>query len=563
MIHFADPRTLARESKQGFLWKEAPSLWTPPRRDWLRDPKILERFELLSNCFPLEPPTVIDQELWKALLKLKSDPNIYISPADKGGTLVLWRTREYEREALFQLYDRRNYLPIDQFELKRRLDNFKITRDRIINQLLNKNYISKREASAIKTSPCEASPIYFLPKIHKKINPKTRTFYGRPIVSTIRSSFHLLDKYLANITAPLLTEIPGSLRDTTHLLNSLPNTSIPQCTKIIAVDVNALYPSIPWEEGLLATVGFYRIKYPWLKAKARDKGFLDPPDPESFGEILRSILENSIISYKGSLFFHQIKGTAMGACISVFFANCYMWQITEPILIAPPAHILHFLRYIDDILIITTGDQSQIDETLKSITNDSISYSSNKLDTKTEFLDVTISINQKTFLIETAPFSKPTASPSYLHAHSMHPPHLIKSIPFAQLLRLKRNSSNVELFMVPALKMITRFLTRGYKKGLLQRTLLRVIRLDRETLLQPKLKKANFERFLKFIPTFDFHHEWKCVRTQLNALLREISKFYYSCDSISAQLQRTQIKVIFKRAENLAALWSPRIKNKE
>lgn len=287
---------------------------------------------------------------------------------------------------------------------------------------------------------------------------------------------------------------------------------------------------------------------------------LDPPDPQTFETILRLILESSLISYKGTRFFHQIKGTAMGACISVFFANCYMKKVTEPLLTNPPAHINLFLRFIDDILILTTGGQDQIDTTLALISNENISYSSSKPGKETEFLDLIISINQDTSLIETRPFAKPSASPSYLHARSMHPPHLIKSIPFAQLLRLRRNSSDIKFFMKPALKLIGRFFSRGYDKNLLRRALSAVLTLDRKDLLTVKTRNNKFNRCFKLIVPYDFHHDWKKVRGHLNALLRLIRRFYYN-SHLSEDLERHEIKLIFKRASNLASLWSPKIKN--
>ena len=530
-------------------------------RAWVTDPTALEQLQLIAEGFPRAPLSSLDPILWKALTDLRDDPHIYITPADKGGTLVIWRSIEYEREANRQLSDVRTYREISQEMADEYLLQLGSLRRELTNHLLMKKWITKREASAIYGSPCEAAPIYFLPKIHKGLNPRSNTFPGRPIVSTIKSTLHLLDKYLANITASLLTEIPGSLRDTMHLLSLLPTAEVPADATLLAVDVNALYPSIPWEEGVQASIEFYKLKYTWLLAKAAREGTLDPPDPQTFGLILRTILENSVISYKGSRFFHQIKGTSMGACISVYFANCYMWKVTESILTDPPPFIKLFLRFIDDILILSTGRPEQIDETLRSISNDNITYSSSIPGRQTEFLDLLITINDRTSLIETAPFSKPSASPSYLHAKSMHPHHLIKSIPFAQLIRLRRNASNTENFLGPARKLLNRFASREYDRKALRRTLSAVLSLDRRDLLFPKRRTTKFRHAFKFIVPFDFRHDWNLLRGRLAKLLKAITNFY-SDSPISDELSRRDIKLIFRRASNLSALFTPKIKNR-
>ena len=474
--------------------------------------------------------------------------------------MVLWRQIEYEREALCQLEDTRTYRKINTAELEEHLLHLKFQRNEVAGHLLRKKWITKNEYASIRRGPSMASPIYFLPKLHKKINGRSGTFHGRPIVSTFHSTLHLLDKYLANITAPLLSEIPGSLRDTTHLLNLLPNWRIPEAANFITIDVNALYPSIPWREGVEATTEFYSMKFASLKNRASLENHLDPPDPPTFRRILLMILENSIISYQNKMHFHQIKGTAMGACISVFFANCYMWKLTEDIIRNPPQHILLFLRYIDDIIILTTGDLNQTTRMLESISNNHITYSQNKLAKSTEFLDVLVTINPETGLIETAPFSKPSASPTYLHAESMHPHHLIKSIPFAQLLRLRRNSSDIKHFSKPASKLMARFLTRGYKKSQLQRALAATLSLDRGALLKTTPRTNAFSTAFKFIPMFDFHHDWRKLRVHLHNLLLSTIKFYKD-SSVAEVLTKREVKLIFRRAQNLASLWSPKIKN--
>lgn len=104
----------------------------------------------------------------------------------------------------------------------------------------------------------------FTPETHKGLNPRTGTFYGRPVVATYAVKLELLDKYITALTTPLLDRIPGSLRDTEELLERLTKRAKNKNTKIATTDVIGLYPNIPWEEGSEAATGFYEESFGWL-----------------------------------------------------------------------------------------------------------------------------------------------------------------------------------------------------------------------------------------------------------------------------------------------------------
>ena len=67
-----------------------------------------------------------------------------------------------------------------------------------------------------------------------------------------------MDLYLAHLTSPILHEIPGSVKDTGHLLRQLESLgTVPEDTMLFSADVSSLYPSIPWVEGIYQAVDFY------------------------------------------------------------------------------------------------------------------------------------------------------------------------------------------------------------------------------------------------------------------------------------------------------------------
>lgn len=203
--------------------------------------------------------------------------------------------------------------------------------------------------------------------------------HGRPVVATHSAKTHILDKYITALTGPLLARIPSSLRDTGDFLKNLPKVG-KENTRIATADVIGLYPNIPWDEGVKASTSFYEQNLYWLKTVVEViENLKPPPEKGIFEEILKLILHNSYITFKNTRFFKQIQGTAMGMCISVFFANAYMYFLTKDYVHHPPKGISTFLRYIDDLIVITDRiSEEELNRFFAEISNSHIKYTIEK-----------------------------------------------------------------------------------------------------------------------------------------------------------------------------------------
>ena len=136
-------------------------------------------------------------------------------------------------------------------------------RDEAIAELKRTGCINQDEADRIRT-PHAAPGIYFIPKIHKQKTGRYSTFAGRPMIAAMSGPLKQLDYYAAKLTTPLLKIIPGSPQDTADLLRKLEDLPpLSEKTDILfSADVEALYPSIPWEEGIRAALEFYAERFP-------------------------------------------------------------------------------------------------------------------------------------------------------------------------------------------------------------------------------------------------------------------------------------------------------------
>jgi hypothetical protein len=533
-LHFgADKPGSISHHKRGWLSKYVPSTWCPPAQSWSSDPAINVKALGLPDAFaisgPLTPPAIM-----AALEGLAQRDDVHILKSDKGRNVVIWAVADYDREALRQLTDTSCYAELTEDECRVQLLRLQTESHWLAENLRALDHISEAEYRAIIDTAPECAEVYFLPKTHKPVNATSETFSGRIIAATFTSVHHLLDKYITEVTAPLLPRIPGSLRDTLDLLDRLPKGALPAGAEIVTVDVVGLYPSISWPEGIAATVAFYTDNFPFLVLESQKRGMRPPPRPHLFKAILELVLRNSYVTFKGKRFFHQLKGTAMGTCISVFFANCYMYSVTRHIIENPPDWLLLFLRFIDDIIIIVKAYQKQaVDDLIEAMSNLYIGYECTPPQKDQPFLDITLAINRDTNLIETAPYWKPTASGSYLHPSSNHPQHVIDSIPYAQFLRLRRISSSMAIFKKAALRLRDELHKAGYDRKKVRASYDRVYKATSAALPAVSGRNIGADTFKLILP-FNKNTDWRRYNRALSNVFGGIRAHYAAKDPASA-----------------------------
>ena len=108
---------------------------------------------------------------------------------------------------------------------------------------------SSLEKKLITAEP-KTPEIYFLPKIHKNIQPPPR----RAIVSANRCPTEKISALVDIYLTPFLPKIRSYLKDTTHFLKKIGNLkNLPSDTLLCTLDVNSLYTNIQNIEGLQVT----------------------------------------------------------------------------------------------------------------------------------------------------------------------------------------------------------------------------------------------------------------------------------------------------------------------
>lgn len=561
LIFFNERPNKQPRGRIGHLFKKP---WQAPSDDWNKDPAILSGIQELRETVstPANHATTFPKELREAIKSLRSNPEIYITKADKGGATVLWGTMDYIREATRQLSDKSTYKEIPEEQLTSVLSHLNDTKHELANWLHALNRISDREIELILESTSSLSPIYFLPKIHKKPNLTSKTFPGRPIVATFNFHLHWFDKYITEITNDLHHLIPHALIDTLHLLEKLENRNypLPEKMRIFSADVQSLYPSIDWTLGIEAATRTFTRFHSELTRKASSNNLTKPPTPAMFKTLLTYIIQNSYIHFQNKKFYHQITGTAMGMCISVFFARSFMSEAILPIRDNPPLHLHTIEIFLDDIYIESTGTDAQINEMMESISTSTIKYDYDPPTQQCNMLDLTICIKNGRFI--TKNYTKPTASPFYLHAQSMHPQSTINSIPFAQLLRIRRNSTFISDFFGPAKRVLKTLKLRGYPRYILEKALNRAISTPRYQTLRRRITTSSLriQKSIKLILPFNHGTNYKMAKKILLGIHQQILE-HYQDEKTRRLLQENRPQIINSNMATINTAFSTVYKN--
>ena len=224
--------------------------WKPPVQpsvaleSYLEEVKIqLAELELKNPKDNLNPA---EREVLKAL---KRDTNINLKKADKGTRTVALNIENKIKEGQTQLDNREHYRPlvnpmVEETNLR-------------VQQLISDLYLGNNIDEMTKTWLCQTPQppripiIYTLTKIHKP------TPVGRPIISGCDGPTERLSSFVDKLLQPIAQQQKSYLKDTTHFINFLNKTKVPENTILVSMDVTSLYTNIPQEEGINTVCNAY------------------------------------------------------------------------------------------------------------------------------------------------------------------------------------------------------------------------------------------------------------------------------------------------------------------
>ena len=388
----------------------------------------------------------------QSINELKTDSDLIVKPADKGGAIVIWSKDAYLAEAYRQLnnnnqHKKLTYDPTDEILTQTKTLAFNLHKSRIIDNLTHKFLRSDTQA--------RTPQLYLLPKIHKPDIP------GRPTISGCGGPTVKLSQYADHLLKPQLKHIPSYVQDTTDFSRRIftLNKNLTNDFILITIDVKSLYTNIPNDEGIQACIDMF---------KKHNKTTTELE--QSIFEVLTHILKNNSFSFNNE-HYSQIHGTAMGSPMAPTYANIFMAMLEQKLLKEAPEGLIpiEWIRFIDDIFAIWTHGLDKLQTFLSHInrSHPTIKFEYTFSTQSVNFLDTTIYINS-TGKLESDLYIRPTDRTLLLHQTSFHPQSCKDAIIYSQALRYRRIITDNDLLQKRLNDLLITLVHRGYKKETIQ-----------------------------------------------------------------------------------------------
>ena len=415
-----------------------------------------------------------------AIKKLKSNRDIIIKSADKGGAVVVMDRRLYELEGLRQLTNKHYYT-----EIERPLASETVPLiNKTLNEIYRSGFISEKQLRFLSPEvPEKSRPFYLLPKVHKPRHkwPHPNMPEGRPIVADCGSETDGICKYIDHYLQPLSNNHPSYIKDTYDFISKVRGQKVPRNCLLVTGDVTGLYTNMNIDLTLKLVREIFK-KYP------------NPNRPdEQILTLLELTLKRNDFEFAGRIFL-QICGTAMGKDYAPSLANIFLIYFDTlartGFRISPEL----YFRFLDDIHFIWTGSRADLAEyeAFLNTLMPGIKISLTIRDSMIEFLDTIIykvPISPDFSILRTRVYFKPTDTHQLLHGSSFHPRHTPKGILKSQLIRFKRICSTQSDYNDACSILYFTLKNRGYSRNLYKRTKKLVWNTNYET--QTKIHKVD------------------------------------------------------------------------
>lgn len=242
---------------------------------------------------------------------------------------------------------------------------------------------------------------------------------------------------------------------------------------VFTMDVKSLYTVIPNRDGLLALRHFL------------DKRSVLQPPTHTLVRLAELVLTLNTFTFNGS-YYQQTGGVVMGSRFGPHYACLFMGHIEEQIFEQYEGRTPDlYKRYIDDIVGACSCSNREIEDVASFVNNfhPSLKFTWAISEKQLPFLDLLLKPVEN-HLTTTIIHYKETDTHSYLNYSSSHPMRYKDSIPYSQLLRLKRICSEDHEFDQRSREMASFFRERSYPPRVIDRALNQVSAITRDQVLQ-------------------------------------------------------------------------------
>ncbi|CAF1290674.1 unnamed protein product [Didymodactylos carnosus] len=339
----------------------------------------------------------------KTLNEIKSNENIVVVQADKGGKIVILDKDEYIKKIEEKLLDENIYEQITKDPTEHIKEKIKTEADKLL--ALNKiNQAKHFELTGIDDLP----RIRGQPKLHKVNNPMRIVTCSKDTITSPVSRF------VFKMIKDLRSTIDGVVCNTMKFVEEISDLPIKKEEHLASLDIQDLFTNIPVTRAVDIVV---------QKLVESNKLINSDLTKTDIKRLLLVSLNNSYFQFNGK-FYRQKKGLPMGNSLSPLLADLYMDNYLKEHLkeVNIPNKIW---RYVDDILILTEKNEQQLNNYVEKLNKirGSIRFTYEfEQNDKISFLDTTLSRRNEgdQMKIKVRWFRKTTAADRLLNYKSSH-----------------------------------------------------------------------------------------------------------------------------------------------
>lgn len=178
----------------------------------------------------------------------------------------------------------------------------------------------------------------------------------------------------------------------------------------------------------------------------------------------------------------------MGAKFAPSIANLFTAEWEDKVIFKEKRdELIFYKRFIDDLFFIWAGSAVSLHQFLQELNNNNnnIELTSHWHSEEINFLDV--NVYRRNDRLETKVYFKMTDRNSYLPTSSGHHPLWLKNIPKGQIMRVRRNCSEDDNFILQSKTLTDRFEARGYDPHFLEKVVEEVGSVSRD--VSPGIEK--------------------------------------------------------------------------
>ena len=409
-----------------------------------------------SNLTPLE----LQGKKW--ITEKVNAKELFVSKADKGGATLVMNYRDVEETVEREVQDAAKFedLGIDgqkqKIELSKRVAELvknmhyrKLLneRDKLLICGLNENNNHKHDPE-YKAEPPYIYPLFKIHKLNETQIKQKQIPPSRLVHAAKFGPLYRVEKWCS----PYLTQISrevckeefvldsGDLRSQVRTLNDS-EVAKDKNVHLFTLDVEKLYPSID----------------PQLALQAIEQALQEDTDTErrikkALMEFIQFCFEKSYVQFKDKCYKGK-KGLPTGGCMSRQIADIFLhWVLFKQrrFQITSIPELIFWKRFIDDCVGLWTGTKRQFLNFVKKLNTEANKFGINFPVTEAQFgksvnfLDQTLYLDDENN-IQYRSYSKPTDAKRFLNPRSFHPPHIFKSVPTSQMIRVMNGNSNDEI----------------------------------------------------------------------------------------------------------------------